>query len=140
MKILVIGGGGREHALVWRLRRSAGVEKIWCAPGNGGISNDAECVAGCIISYWDGKLVEGLRPDLTLSGRSCRLVLGLADELRSRGLRRVGPGKEAARLEGSKVYAKNFWRGTRIPTARFMESSISRLRQKARSIASLGRW
>src|SRR5580658_2184065 len=119
MKILVIGGGGREHALVWRLGRSAGVEKIWCAPGNGGISNDAECIAANVSSLTEMvNLVERLRPDLTVIGPELPLVLGLADELRSRGFAEVGPGKEAARLEGSKVYAKEFLARHAIPTAK----------------------
>lgn len=119
MKILVIGGGGREHALVWRLRRSAGVEKIWCAPGNGGISNDAECVSINTSSLNEMvNLVERLRPDLTVIGPELPLVLGLADELRSRGFAVVGPGREAARLEGSKVYAKEFLARHSIPTAK----------------------
>src|ERR1700733_13516935 len=109
MKILVIGGGGREHALVWKLKQSLAVEKIWCAPGNGGILNDAEGVALNTSSL--GEMVNlsaRLRPDLTVIGPELPLVLGLADELRSRGFAVVGPGKEAARLEGSKVYAKEF--------------------------------
>ncbi len=119
MKILVIGGGGREHALVWRLGRSAGVEKIWCAPGNGGIANDAECVSINTSSVNEMvTLVERLRPDLTVIGPELPLVLGLADELRSRGFAVVGPGKEAARLEGSKVYAKEFLARHSIPTAK----------------------
>ena len=119
MKILVIGGGGREHALVWRLRRSAGVEKIWCAPGNGGISNDAECVSINTSSLNEMvNLVERLRPDLTVIGPELPLVLGLADELRSRGFAVVGPGREAARLEGSKVFAKEFLARHSIPTAK----------------------
>jgi phosphoribosylamine---glycine ligase len=119
MKILVIGGGGREHALVWRLGRSAGVEKIWCAPGNGGISNDAECIAVNVSSLTEMvNLVERLVPDLTVIGPELPLVLGLADELRSRGFAVVGPGKEAARLEGSKIYAKEFLARHAIPTAK----------------------
>lgn len=119
MKILVIGGGGREHALVWRLGRSAGVEKIWCAPGNGGISNDAECMSIETSSLTEMvNLVERLYPDLTVIGPELPLVLGLADELRLRGFAVVGPGKEAARLEGSKVYAKEFLARHSIPTAK----------------------
>jgi phosphoribosylamine---glycine ligase len=115
----VIGGGGREHALVWRLKQSVGVEKIWCAPGNGGISNDEECVAVDASSLTEMvNLVERLRPDLTVIGPELPLVLGLADELRSRGFAVVGPGKEAARLEGSKVYAKEFLARHSIPTAK----------------------
>src|SRR5271154_2530027 len=119
MRILVIGGGGREHALVWRLVRSAGVEEIWCAPGNGGISNDAECVAVNVSSLSEMvNIVERLRPDLTVIGPELPLVLGLADELRARGFAAVGPGQEAARLEGSKVYAKEFLARHAIPTAK----------------------
>ena len=118
MKILVIGGGGREHALVWKLKQSAGVEKIWCAPGNGGISNDAECfpVNTSVLTEMVS-LAERLRPDLTVIGPELPLVLGLADELRRLGFAVVGPGQGAARLEGSKVYAKEFLARHAIPTA-----------------------
>ncbi len=119
MKILVIGGGGREHALVWKLKQSAAVEKIWCAPGNGGIANDAECipadpknVAGLV------ELAKRLKPDLTVVGPELPLVLGLADELRAGGFAVVGPGADGARLEGSKVFAKRFMERQGIPTAR----------------------
>jgi phosphoribosylamine--glycine ligase len=118
MKILVIGGGGREHALVWKLKQSASVEKIWCAPGNGGISADAEClpvegkdVAGLV------ELAERLGADLTVVGPEQPLVLGLADELTKRGLAVVGPSREAAAVEGSKVFAKEFLGRHAIPTA-----------------------
>lgn len=119
MKILVIGGGGREHALVWKLKQSAGVEKIWCAPGNGGIANDAECISVNTSLLNDMvNLAERLKPDLTVIGPELPLVLGLADELRRRGLAAVGPGEEAAQLEGSKVYAKLFLARHQIPTAK----------------------
>ena len=119
MKILVIGGGGREHALVWKLKQSAGVEKIWCAPGNGGISNDAECVpVNTSVLPEMVNLAERLQPDLTVIGPELPLVLGLGDELRGRGLAVVGPGCEAARLEGSKVYAKEFLARHSIATAK----------------------
>jgi phosphoribosylamine---glycine ligase len=118
MKILVIGGGGREHALVWKLRRSPQVEKLWCAPGNGGIAQDAECVP---VDTKDVRamvaLAERLRPDLTLVGPELPLVLGLADEFSRRGLTIVAPSKQAAELEGSKVFAKGFLERHRIPTA-----------------------
>jgi len=118
MKILVIGGGGREHALIWKLKQSASVEKIWCAPGNGGISADAECfpvegkdVAGLV------DLAERLKADLTVVGPEQPLVLGLADELTKHGLAVVGPSREAAEVEGSKVFAKEFLGRHGIPTA-----------------------
>jgi phosphoribosylamine--glycine ligase len=117
MKILVIGGGGREHALVWKLRESALVEKIWCAPGNGGIRDDAECFeieAGDVAGL--GALAEKLRPDLTVVGPELPLVKGLVDAFA--GKRAIlGPDKKAAQLEGSKIFAKEFLQRHGIPTA-----------------------
>ena len=118
MKILVIGGGGREHALCWKLRQSPLVEKIWCAPGNGGISQDAECVAanaGDVAGLV--KLAETLRPDLTVVGPELPLVNGIVDEFTVREMKIVGPTKAAAQLEGSKVFAKEFMQSHGIPTA-----------------------
>src|SRR3974390_270393 len=109
MKILVIGGGGREHALVWRLGQSAQVEKIWCAPGNGGIAGEAECVAvdtGDVAGLL--KMAERLGPDLTVVGPELPLVNGLVDAFEQRGWPVVGPTKQAAQLEGSKIFAKEF--------------------------------
>ena len=86
MKILIIGGGGREHAIVWKLRQSARVEKIWCAPGNGGIARDAECVpldVGDVQAAAD--LAVKLGADLTIVGPELPLVLGIADEFARRG-------------------------------------------------------
>jgi phosphoribosylamine--glycine ligase len=118
MKILVIGGGGREHAAVWKLRQCASVETIWCAPGNGGISNDCECVP---IDVEDvgaaARLAERLGADLTIVGPELPLVLGIADEFLSRGIALLGPLRKAAQLEGSKVFAKQFMERHGIPTA-----------------------
>jgi phosphoribosylamine---glycine ligase len=118
MKILIIGSGGREHALVWKLRQSNAVEKIWCAPGNGGISKDAECVA---LDLNDvnaaADLARKLGADLTIVGPELPLVLGIADEFTKRGLILLGPAKHAAQLEGSKVFAKKFMERHGIPTA-----------------------
>jgi phosphoribosylamine--glycine ligase len=119
MKILVIGGGGREHALVWKLKQSATVEKIWCAPGNGGISNDAECISADLKDVAGlVELAKRLKPDLTVIGPELPLVLGLADELRALGFSSVGPGAAGAQLEGSKVFAKRFMERHGIQTAR----------------------
>jgi phosphoribosylamine---glycine ligase len=118
MRILVIGGGGREHALVWKLRQGVGVEKVWCAPGNGGISSDAECIAvdqkniAAIAA-----LAARLGADLTVIGPEMPLVNGVADEFARRGMALFGPGKAAAQLEGSKTFAKRFLQAHRIPTA-----------------------
>ena len=119
MKVLVIGGGGREHALVWKLRESSRVEKIWCAPGNGGIAADATCLpveAGDSVGL--AALAEKLRPDLTVIGPELPLVNGVSDALRARNLAVVGPSQIAAQLEGSKLFAKNFLLRHGIPTAK----------------------
>ena len=120
MKVLVIGGGGREHALVWKLRQSQRIDKIYCAPGNGGISQDAECVPV------DQKSVESmvalanqLKPDLTVVGPELPLQLGVVDEFARRGLPIFGPTKAAAQLETSKSFAKEFMQRHRIPTAHY---------------------
>lgn len=118
MKVLVIGSGGREHALVWKIRQSPRVKKVWCAPGNGGISQDAECVAAKAKDVGSlADLAARLQADLTVVGPELPLVEGIVDEFAKRGLRIVGPSKEAARLEGSKVFAKEFLVRHKIPTA-----------------------
>ena len=118
MKILVIGGGGREHALVWKLRQSPQASHVWCAPGNGGISEHAECVAANVQDVSAlASLAESLRPDLTVVGPELPLVLGIVDEFNRRGLPILGPTRAAAELEGSKVFAKEFMERHAIPTA-----------------------
>ena len=118
MKLLVIGGGGREHALVWKLQQSARVEKVWCAPGNGGIADEAECVAADAgdVSALVG-LAEKISPDLTVVGPELPLVNGLTDAFRQREYAVVGPSRQAAQLEGSKIFAKEFLQRHNIPTA-----------------------
>lgn len=118
MKVLVIGGGGREHALVWKLGASAGVEKVWCAPGNGGIAVDGECVAadaGDVAGLM--ALAERLGPGLTVVGPELPLVNGVVDAFEKRGWAVIGPTKQAAQLEGSKVFTKEFLARHGIPTA-----------------------
>jgi phosphoribosylamine--glycine ligase len=119
MKILVIGGGGREHALVWKLKQSPLVEKIWCAPGNGGIADEAECVAvdaGDVAALI--ALAERIQPDLTVVGPELPLVNGLTDAFRQRNWEIVGPSQRAAQLEGSKIFSKEFLERHKIPTAK----------------------
>ncbi len=109
MKILVIGGGGREHALVWQLAQSTRVEKIWCAPGNAGIAREAECVAidpGDVTGVVN--LASTLRPDLTVVGPELPLINGIADAFAAKGWPIVAPTRQAAQLEGSKIFAKQF--------------------------------
>jgi phosphoribosylamine--glycine ligase len=119
MKILVIGGGGREHALVWKLKQSARVEKIWCAPGNGGIAQDAECVAvdaGNVAALI--ALAEKIAPDLTVVGPELPLVNGISDAFKQRNWPIVGPLQQAAQLEGSKIFSKEFLLRHNILTAK----------------------
>jgi phosphoribosylamine---glycine ligase len=118
MKILVLGSGGREHALVWKLRQSEAVERLWCAPGNGGIANDADCLP---LDLSDVKATAGLAArlgaDLTIVGPELPLVLGVADEFANRGLALLGPTEKTAQMEGSKIFAKQFMERHGIPTA-----------------------
>jgi phosphoribosylamine--glycine ligase len=120
MKVLVIGSGGREHALVWKLRQSSRVSKIYCMPGNGGIAQEAECVPA------DQKSVESLvavadqfKPDLTVVGPELPLQMGVVDEFSRRGWPVFGPTKAAAQLESSKAFAKQFLQRHHIPTAHY---------------------
>jgi phosphoribosylamine--glycine ligase len=113
MKILVIGSGGREHALCWKLAQSPKVEVFAC-PGNPGMARVATCLPGAPI---DAALRVGA--DLTVVGPEVPLVEGVVDAFRTRGLRIVGPTAEAARLEGSKIFAKDFFISRGIPTAAY---------------------
>ena len=135
MKILVIGGGGREHALVWKLRESAKATKVWCAPGNGGIAGEAECVAADAGSVTQlVALAERIGPDLTVVGPELPLVNGVVDEFRKRGWAIVGPTQSAARLEGSKIFTKEFLERHGIPTAKMYGA----FEKAAEAIAALG--
>src|ERR1700691_4687953 len=120
MKILVLGSGGREHALEWKLRQSARVSKIYCAPGNSGIAQEGECLAVDLKSV-DAMVALGeqVRPDLTVVGPELPLTLGVVDEFTRRGWAAFGPTKAAARLESSKSFAKEFLQRHRIPTAAY---------------------
>jgi phosphoribosylamine--glycine ligase len=120
MRVLVLGSGGREHALVWKLRQSPRVSQLYCAPGNGGIADDAECVAVDLKSLASiTELAERLRPDLTVVGPELPLTLGVVDEFNGRGWPVFGPTRAAAQLEASKSFAKEFLQRHRIPTANF---------------------
>jgi len=121
MNILVIGSGGREHALVWKIAQSPKVSKIFCAPGNAGTSQIAENVniaSEDILSLRDFALHNKI--DLTVVGPETPLVLGIVDEFESHGLKIFGPGKSASLLEGSKVFAKKLMEKYNIPTADFL--------------------
>jgi phosphoribosylamine--glycine ligase len=119
MRVLVVGGGAREHALVWRMAQNPTIDKLFAAPGNAGIANDAECVPVAVDDVEQiTDLVERKRIDLTVVGPELPLVAGLADELLARGRLVFGPTKDAARLEGSKSWAKSLCERYGIPAAR----------------------
>lgn len=121
MKILVLGSGGREHALVWKLARSPHTKQIWCAPGNAGIAQEPR-VENVSINAEDLpallKFAEEKHPDLTVVGPDNPLALGVVDLFQSRGLRIWGPNKKAAQFESSKVFSQNFMERYGIPTAK----------------------
>jgi len=120
MKVLVIGGGGREHALVWAVARSPRVQEVVCAPGNGGIAALARCVPVNQKDLDDlVRVVIAEQPDLTIIGPEVPLSLGLVDELLRRGIRVFGPTARAAMLETSKVFAKEFMQRHHLPTAHY---------------------
>ena len=122
MKILVVGSGGREHAIVWKLAQSPKAEKIYCAPGNAGIAQLAECApiaATDIEKLADFASQQSI--DLTVVGMDDPLMLGIVDEFEKRGLRVFGPRADAAIIEGSKVFSKNLMKKYGIPTAGYWE-------------------
>ncbi len=120
MKVLVIGGGGREHALVWKLSQSPRVDKIYCAPGNAGISRLAECInirgddADALLDFVKYNWI-----DLTVVGPEVPLTAGIVDAFIKEGRSIFGPDKSGARLEGSKIFAKDFMMRYGIPTAEY---------------------
>lgn len=120
MKILIIGSGGREHVLAWKIKQSPKVKEIYCAPGNGGIGDIAQCVdikAADIPGLL--KFVKEHKIDLTVVGPEAPLVEGIVDTFEQEGLKIFGPSRQAAQLEGSKVFAKEFMHTYNIPTAPF---------------------
>ena len=120
MRVLIVGQGAREHALAWAVAQSPRVERLYCAPGNVGIAQVAECVTvarggGADLADWAAEN----RVDLTIVGPEAPLVSGIADAFAARGLRLVGPSRAAAEIEGSKVFAKELMRRWGIPTAAY---------------------
>ena len=118
MKILVVGGGGREHSICWRLAQSQKAEKIYCAPGNAGISEVAECVPIGAMEF--EKLADFAEKNdigLTVVGMDDPLIGGIVDVFEAKGLRVFGPRKNAAVIEGSKAFSKELMKRSSIPTA-----------------------
>ncbi len=120
MNILILGSGGREHALAWKIAASPLTDKLYCAPGNAGIAREAECVA---LDAADHKAViafcQANKIDLVVVGPEVPLVAGIADDLQAAGIKTFGPGKWAARLEGSKGFTKDLCKANKIPTAAY---------------------
>jgi phosphoribosylamine--glycine ligase len=131
MKVLVIGSGGREHAIIWKLLQNKTIEEIYCAPGNGGISELATCVD---IQATDVKTLvvfaKSNHIDLTIVGMDDPLMLGVVDAFEAKGLRIFGPTKNAAVLEGSKVFAKDLMKKYGIPTAGYSVFEDAELAEK----------
>src|SRR4029453_15296023 len=120
VRVLVVGNGGREHALVWKIRQSPLVNEVYCAPGNAGIAELADCVpidTSNIVEVAD--FAQTIGADLTLVGPELPMVLGIADESTRRGRRIRGPSRAAAELEGSKAFARDFMQRHKIPSPGF---------------------
>src|SRR3982751_4080533 len=124
MKILVIGSGGREHALAWKIAASPLVTKLWCLPGNAGIAKDAECVPidmadhPAVIDFCRKNAV-----DFVVVGPDAAIAAGMVDDLNAAGFKAFGPTKAAGRLESSKTFTKTLCRANNIPTAAYAHFS-----------------
>src|SRR5271156_6031844 len=120
MNILLLGSGGREHALAWKMAASPLTDKLYCAPGNAGIAQEAECVAldiadhAAVIAFCRGHAI-----DFVVVGPEAPLCAGIVDDLEAAGIKAFGPSKLAARLEGSKGFTKDLCRANAIPTAAY---------------------
>ncbi|MCU1324461.1 MAG: phosphoribosylamine-glycine ligase [Acidobacteriaceae bacterium] len=132
MKVLVIGGGGREHALVWALKKSERVTEVVCAPGNGGIAAQARCIPMDVADLASlVAIAEQEKPDLTVVGPELPLSIGIVDELKRLGFKVFGPTQAAAKLETSKAFAKEFMQRHGIPTAAYAVcTSIEQVREE----------
>ncbi len=135
MKVLVIGSGGREHAIVWKLKQSPHVKTLFCAPGNAGIGEIAECIPikaddiYGLVQFAQTNLI-----DLTVVGSEVPLVMGIVDLFNERGLKIFGPSKAAALVEGSKMFLKHFLKRHNIPTAKYRTFKQSQFENAAQYI------
>ena len=125
MNILLLGSGGREHALAWKLASSTLTDRLICAPGNAGIAQEAECVAlditdhAAVVAFCKANKI-----DFVVVGPEAPLVAGLVDDLEAAGIKTFGPSKSAARLEGSKGFTKDLCRANNIPTAAYERFTV----------------
>ena len=137
MRLLVVGSGGREHALVWKLSQSPGVTDLFCAPGNPGIAKLATCIPISVDNVVElADFAESMKIDLTIVGPELPLTLGLVDELNHRGLLAFGPNRLAAELEASKVFSKSFMKKYGIPTAD--AEIVTTRKEAARAVDAFG--
>src|SRR3974390_246680 len=126
MNILLLGSGGREHALAWKIADSPLIERFYCAPGNAGIAQQAECVPLGLIDHGAiAAFCRDRRIDLVVVGPEAPLCAGIVDDLESAGVKTFGPSRAAARLEGSKGFTKDLCRANAIPTAAYERFSAS---------------
>ena len=138
MKVLIVGSGGREHAIAWSVAKSPKVDKIYCAPGNAGIAEYAECVdIGAMEFEKLAAFAKEKEIDLTIVGMDDPLVGGIVDVFEAEGLRVFGPRKNAAILEGSKAFSKDLMKKYDIPTAAYEnfddpEKALEYLRMEAK--------
>ncbi|WP_341412552.1 phosphoribosylamine--glycine ligase [Clostridium aceticum] len=122
LKVLVVGNGGREHTIVWKLSQSPLVKEIYCAPGNPGIAELAKCVEISVENIEElADFSREMSIDVTIVGPEVPLVLGIADKFKEQGLKVIGPSQGAAQLEGSKSFSKDFMKKYHIPTAMYHE-------------------
>jgi phosphoribosylamine--glycine ligase len=139
MKVLVVGNGGREHALVWKIRQSPLVKEVYCAPGNAGIAGLADCVpidTSNIIEVAD--FAQTIRADLTVVGPELPMVLGIADEFNRRGVPIFCPSRASAEIEGSKAFARDFMTRHEIPSPRYVICSSPEEAEQALKKGGLG--
>src|SRR5262245_30473569 len=136
MNILILGSGGREHALAWKIAASPLTDRLYCAPGNAGIAQEAEIVAldpgdhAAVIAFCRARTI-----DLVIVGPEGPLCAGIVDDLEAAGIKAFGPGKAAARLEGSKGFTKDLCRANNIPTAayeRFTDAAAAKTYVRAK--------
>ena len=146
MNILLLGSGGREHALAWKIAASPLLTKLWCAPGNAGIAREAECIAldvadhSAVIAFCKTNAV-----DLVVVGPETPLAAGIVDDLAKAGIKAFGPGKQAAQLEGSKGFTKALCTEFNIPTGAYgrfttADDALAYARTAGRTDRGQGRW